>query len=207
MNNKIMIVDDEADVVETVKLILESEGYETMFAFNGMECMEKLEKAKPDLILLDIMMQPMNGWQVLRAIKENDKLDKIPISMLTVVPLTADNFKDENLENIENYIIKPFSKRSLLEKVKELLKMEETVGNVADLLREKLGEDIALNYEKIVKEINRHKKLMEVLRESTKGAVGSEKDSVEAVIKSREKEIEINRKRLEAIKQMANIEI
>ena len=110
MNNKIMIVDDEADVVETVKLILESEGYETMFAFNGMECMEKLEKAKPDLILLDIMMQPMNGWQVLRAIKENDKLDKIPISMLTVVPLTADNFKDENLENIENYIIKPFSK-------------------------------------------------------------------------------------------------
>lgn len=207
MSKKILIVDDEADVVETVRLILESEGYETMYAYNGMECMEKLGKEIPDLILLDIMMQPMNGWQVLRSLKINEKLKNIPVSMLTVVPLTADNFKDEKLESIENYIIKPFSKRSLLEKVKELLQMEEKVGNIADLLREKVGEDIAENFEKIVKDINRHKKLMEVLKESTKGAVGSEKESVEAVIKSRQRQIEINKKRLEAIRKMANIEI
>lgn len=207
MSKKIMIVDDEADVVETVKLILESEGYDTMHAYNGMECLEKLENEEPDLILLDIMMQPMNGWEVLRQIKSNEKLKDIPVSMLTVVPLTAENFKDEKIESIENYIIKPFSKKGLLEKVRELLKMEEKVGNVAEMLKEKVGEDIAKNYEKLVKEINRHRKLIGVLRESTKGAVGLEKEAVEGVIKSRERMIEINKKRLEAIKKMANIEI
>ena len=204
-NKKIMIVDDEVDVVETVKLILESDGYETIYAYNGMECLEKLEKERPDLILLDIMMTPMNGWDVLRKIKSNENLNSIPISMLTVVPLTAESFKNEKLEKIENYIIKPFSKKGLLKKVDELLKMEENVGIVVDLLREKVGSDIAKNYEKIVKEINRHKKLMNVLRESTRGAVGTEKESVEAVIKSREKQIEFSKKRLEAIKKLANI--
>lgn len=202
-----MIVDDEPDVVETVELILESGGYQTMHAYNGNECLEKLKEEKPDLILLDIMMTPMNGWEVLRNIKSNENLTSIPVSMMTVVPLTPDNFKEEKIESIENYIIKPFSKQSLLERVKEILSMEEKIGDITELLREKVGKDIAENYKKLVKEINRHRKLMEVLKESTKGCMGSEKESVEGVLKSREKVIELNKKRLEAIKKLANIEI
>ncbi|MDP2845051.1 MAG: response regulator, partial [Candidatus Methanoperedens sp.] len=80
-NKKVLIVDDEPDTLELIKLVLESGGFETMLAANGMEALAQIERTKPDLVLLDIMMPDMDGWDVFRRIKE--KNSKIPIAILT----------------------------------------------------------------------------------------------------------------------------
>ncbi|RLF43701.1 MAG: two-component system response regulator, partial [Thermoplasmata archaeon] len=111
MSKKIMVVDDEYEVADIVKKMLESEGFEVIIANSGEEALKKLEKERPDLILLDIMMPGMDGWETLKKIKSNEKFRDIPVSMLTALPLTPDDTKDKPINSIENYIVKPFSKK------------------------------------------------------------------------------------------------
>ena len=114
MKKKIMVVDDELDLILTVKLILEdfSDEYEVIGADNGMQCLELLKNNKlPDLILLDIMMPEMNGWDVAAEIKKNPKWNKIPLVFLTA--------KTDSLSKTfggivsEDYISKPFEMKEL----------------------------------------------------------------------------------------------
>lgn len=66
MSKKIMVVDDEPDTVDLVKLVLETEGFEVITAYSGSECLMKLDEEKPDAVLLDIMMPEMDGWEVFK---------------------------------------------------------------------------------------------------------------------------------------------
>ena len=79
-NNKIMVVDDDSNICELLRLYLEKEGFDTVLAENGAEALDKFEKEKPDLMLLDIMMPQLDGWQVCREIR---KKSQCPIIMLT----------------------------------------------------------------------------------------------------------------------------
>ncbi|MEM0466639.1 MAG: response regulator [Candidatus Thermoplasmatota archaeon] len=83
MTKTILIVDDEEDIRTSVGQLFEVSGYQVITAHNGLECLEKLERTIPDLIILDIMMPGMNGWDVAARIKENQRWKQIPIVFLT----------------------------------------------------------------------------------------------------------------------------
>ncbi len=116
MAKTIMIVDDEPDVRETVKTVLEANGYAVITASNGDECLEMLKTMKPNLILMDIMMP---GTPVNKVI---DQIKDVKIAYLSVVR-TSEAEKEELLdsENIVDFIQKPFDVDNLLERVKKLI--------------------------------------------------------------------------------------
>ncbi len=114
-----MIVDDEEDIRISVGQIFEVSGYEVTKAEDGNDCLNKLERAIPDLVILDIMMPGMSGWDVAARIKENSKWSKIPIIFLTV--------KGDEMSigmgglASEEYVVKPFDIIKLKERVEEIL--------------------------------------------------------------------------------------
>ncbi len=123
MNNsvsikKVLVVDDEPDTLELVKLVLESGGFETVLAASGIEALAIVGNTKPDLVLLDIMMPDMDGWDVFRKIKE--KYPKIPIAILTAKAQNIDKLLGLHVLKADDYITKPFGKNELINKVKKL---------------------------------------------------------------------------------------
>ena len=119
---KIMVVDDEPDQIFTVKNVLESSGgkYEVIGVNSGMQCLELLKNNQiPDLILLDIMMPGMNGWDVAAEIKKNPIWNKIPLVFLTA---KTDSFS-KTFGGIvsEDYITKPFEMKELKESIDKFL--------------------------------------------------------------------------------------
>jgi DNA-binding response OmpR family regulator len=121
---KILIVDDEPDVRDVIRIILESENYETQEASNGAEGLEKISKRPPDLIILDFMMPKMNGPDVCQALKKDLLLRHIPIIMLTGRGELADKVKGINA-GADDYILKPFEPTELLARVKMSLRRAE----------------------------------------------------------------------------------
>jgi len=117
---KILIADDRSEVVELVKVTLEGEGYQTIDASDGREALEKIKREKPDLILLDIIMPRMDGFEVLSKVKKDPKTKDIPIIMLTAKGQKSDQEKGEEL-GATGYIIKPFSPSALLKRIEEIL--------------------------------------------------------------------------------------
>jgi two-component system alkaline phosphatase synthesis response regulator PhoP len=122
MKQKILVVDDEKDIVDILKYnLLKEEDYDVMTALNGKEAIEIAEKEKPDLILLDIMMPEMNGFDVCRYLKTSHSTMNIPVIFLTA----KDNEIDEiiGLElGADDYIIKPISPRKVIARVKSALR-------------------------------------------------------------------------------------
>ncbi len=117
---KILIADDRSEVVELVKVTLEGEGYRTIDASDGSEALEKIRLEKPDLILLDIVMPKMDGFEVLSEIRKDPKTKDIPIIMLTAKGQKSDQEKGKEL-GATGYIIKPFSPSILLRRIEEIL--------------------------------------------------------------------------------------
>ena len=122
MSSKIMVVDDEPDTVGLVTLVLESEGHEVMPAYNGKDALDMLNYAKPDLILLDIMMPDIDGWDVYRSIRENSETKDIPVVMLTAKAQSIDKMIGLHVIGADGYITKPFGRRELVDGVKKHLK-------------------------------------------------------------------------------------
>lgn len=116
---KIMVVDDEPDTVALIKLVLETEGFEVIPAYSGRECLEKLKDEKPAVVLLDIMMPEMDGWEVFHRIKE--KYPKLPVAMLTVRDKDIDKMLGLHVLKVDDYITKPFGRQELVERVKKII--------------------------------------------------------------------------------------
>jgi len=122
---KIMTVDNEPDTVALVKLILEEAGYEVITATSGRECLEKLKEEKVDLILLDIMMSDLSGWDVYEKIKKQGI--KVKIAFLTILECSPDRIAEflgvspEGIADVVDYITKPFSPEDLIRRVKKIL--------------------------------------------------------------------------------------
>jgi len=119
MAKKIMVVDDEPDILTTVGKILEISGYEVIRAVDGRDCLSKLNANKPDLILLDIMMPEMSGWDVAARIKENPRWNNIPIVFLTA----KGDVMSKGMGSLaaEDYITKPFDIKDLKNRVEKAL--------------------------------------------------------------------------------------
>lgn len=117
-DKKVLIVDDEPDTLELVKLVLESGGFKTVLAANGTEALKEMETSLPDLVLLDIMMPDMDGWEVFRKIKE--KNSNLPVAILTAKAQNFDRLLGLHVLKADDYITKPFGKNELLSRVKKL---------------------------------------------------------------------------------------
>ncbi len=118
---RILIVDDEPDVLMVAETMLEHAGYETDVAKNGEECLEKLKEEKYDLILLDVMMPGDNGWEVCRKIKADEKTEDISVVMFTV--RTSANSVAKGREcGADAQIDKPFGIDDLIGTVENVLK-------------------------------------------------------------------------------------
>ena len=118
---KVMVVDDEPDIVKIVKIAMELANFEVIEAFSGEDCLEKIGKgAKPAIILLDIMMPGISGYETCGKIRENKDFKDVKIVMLTAKGQKGD--AEEGLKvGADDYIIKPFDPYELIEQVKEIL--------------------------------------------------------------------------------------
>ena len=120
MNKKIMVVDDNPDILKSVREIFEKEGYAVTCVNSGNECLELLDNSeKPDLILLDIMMPDISGWDTFTKIKKKLSCKKIPIVFLTA---KTDKYSQGfGKFSADEYIIKPFEVEELKEKIDKIL--------------------------------------------------------------------------------------
>ena len=121
MAKKIMIVDDEPDTVDLVKLVLETEGYETSVAYSGLEALDQIKIERPDLVLLDIMMPQLDGWAVRKEIVENEDTKDIPVVMLTAKAQPLDKMIGLHVVGVTDYITKPFGRQELIDRVRKVL--------------------------------------------------------------------------------------
>ncbi len=121
---KILVVDDEEQNVKLLRTILNAEGYDTESAANGKEAVEKSRSYLPDLILLDIMMPVMNGFDACKALKEDPDTTTIPVVMITALADKESKLKGLSL-SANDFITKPFDRNELLVRVKNLLRIKE----------------------------------------------------------------------------------
>lgn len=120
---KILIVDDEIDIVETLKFILEDSGYQCYCAFDGEEGLNLAREIMPDLMILDVMMPKINGYKISRLLKYDNKYKNIPIMMITARSQDEDKLIGEET-GVNEYITKPFELDYVVNKVNEYLKAE-----------------------------------------------------------------------------------
>ena len=116
MKKKILVVDDEGDILHFLELVLREKGYEVATASSGHEALTRAQMAKPDLILLDIMMPQMDGWEVLKLLRVDDETSDIPVAMLSARTEAKDRVQGLQ-EGAVDYICKPFSLHELLGKI------------------------------------------------------------------------------------------
>ena len=117
---KILLVDDEEDMVETVKVRLEANDYEVSVAADGVEGLDKARQEKPDLMILDLMLPKMDGYKVCGLLKKDARYAKIPIILFTARAQESDEKLGEEV-GADAYLGKPFKPQLLLDKIKELL--------------------------------------------------------------------------------------
>lgn len=120
MPKKILIVDDEPSIIVPLQFLMEQNGYQVQVAFSGEEAMETIAAYHPNLILLDIMLPVIDGFEVCQRVRENPEFNDIRIVLLTAVGSEANIAKGLAL-GADAYITKPFSNTEVIGKVKELL--------------------------------------------------------------------------------------
>jgi len=117
---KVLIVDDELDIVESLKFVLEQAGFECHCAYNGEDGLNLAREILPDLIILDVMMPKINGFKICRLLKYDIKYKNIPILMVTARSQNEDKLIGEET-GVDEYITKPFELDEIVEKVKGYL--------------------------------------------------------------------------------------
>lgn len=121
---RILVVDDEERMVRFIRLNLEHDGFQVIEAYNGTQAIDKVRSSLPDLVLLDVMMPDIDGFEVLRMIRENNN---VPVIMLTAKGEEEDRVRGLEM-GADDYITKPFSPRELVSRVRAVLRRTEIVG-------------------------------------------------------------------------------
>ena len=114
----VLIVDDDLVIQEFVEMALLDEGYDVMCASNGKQALERIQEKRPALVLLDLMMPIMDGWQLIRQVNETPGLENLPIILLSASPEATVTAQQEH---VQGYIPKPFDLTILLESVEKSL--------------------------------------------------------------------------------------
>jgi len=120
VSKRILVVDDEEDIVALVRIRLEAEGYEVLVASDGQQALDTAKKEMPNLIILDLMLPKIDGYKVCRMLKFDERYKKIPIILFTARSQSSD--KDLGMEvGADAYLTKPFDSKVLLDSIKRLL--------------------------------------------------------------------------------------
>jgi two-component system response regulator VicR len=118
----ILCIEDESEMIDLMRLILGRRGYEVRGATSGMDGLKLIREEKPDLILLDLMMPEMDGWEVYQQIKADEKTRDIPVIVVTAKAQSIDRVLGLHIAKVDDYIAKPFSPQELLNSVEKVLK-------------------------------------------------------------------------------------
>lgn len=130
---RILIVEDERGLVQTLTWYFDRDGYETLVAHDGIEGLRKAQTVLPDLILLDIMLPGMDGLAICRELKAGERTRDIPVIMITAKSEESDQLVGYNM-GADDYVTKPFSNKVLLQKVKVLLRRVESNTETGDVI-------------------------------------------------------------------------
>ncbi len=117
---RVLVVDDEEDVINVLRLVLSKSGYDVITAASGMDGLMRAQSESPDAILLDIMMHEMDGWEVLKLLKLDEGTRNIPVVILSARVEPKDKIRGLQ-EGAVDYVTKPFAVREILEKMSAIL--------------------------------------------------------------------------------------
>lgn len=161
-NAKILVADDDRNICELLRMYLEKEGYTVVLAGNGEEALSKFDEENPDIILLDVMMPRLDGWQVCRELR---KKSECPIIMITAKGETFDKVLGLEL-GADDYVVKPFDTKEIIARVKAVLRRaaKNPVDEIKEVHYDKLSINLT-NYELKVngKQVDTPPKEMELI--------------------------------------------
>jgi DNA-binding response OmpR family regulator len=122
---KVLCIEDEPEMIDLIKLILERKGFEVLGAVGGKEGLEVIRREMPDLILLDLMMPEVDGWEVFRQMRADERLKDIPVVVVTAKAQSIDKVLGLHIAKVDDYVTKPFGPQELLKSVNKVLAIEE----------------------------------------------------------------------------------
>ncbi|MCB9422645.1 MAG: response regulator [Ardenticatenaceae bacterium] len=127
---KVVCIEDELEMIELVKLILDRNKFEVTGAVGGQEGLDKIGEIKPDLVLLDLMMPEMDGWEVYQKMKASEAMRDIPVIVVTAKAQSIDRVLGLHIARVDDYITKPFGPQELLDSVERVIstKKESTAS-------------------------------------------------------------------------------
>ena len=125
-SKRIICVEDEPEMIDLIRLILNRHGFEVEGAEGGIKGIEMIRKSPPDLVLLDLMMPDMDGWEVYQQMKADEKTNNVPVIVVTAKAQNIDKVLGLHIAKVDDYISKPFSPQALLDSVEKVLSKVET---------------------------------------------------------------------------------
>ena len=153
MKEKILIVEDEKDIVKMLDYNLKKEGFKPLLAYDGEEALDLAEEERPGLIILDLMLPGIDGLEVCKILKKNNKTSSIPIIMLTAKSQESDKVVGLEL-GADDYVTKPFSPRELIARIKAVLRRIKEKDKLPEVFR--IG-DLTVDFAKIAVSVrNKH---------------------------------------------------
>jgi two-component system response regulator VicR len=117
----VVCIEDEPEMVDLIKLILGRRGFELTGAMGGREGLEVVRRVKPDLVLLDLMMPDIDGWEVYQQMKADEELKHIPVIVVTAKAQSIDKVLGLHIAKVDDYVTKPFGPQELLQSVERVL--------------------------------------------------------------------------------------
>jgi two-component system response regulator VicR len=118
---RVICIEDEPEMIDLVQLILSRRGFEVTGAMGGREGLETVKREKPDLVLLDLMMPDMDGWEVYQQMKADETMRDIPVIVVTAKAQSIDKVLGLHIAKVDDYITKPFGPQELLNSVEKVL--------------------------------------------------------------------------------------
>ncbi len=125
---RLLYIEDEQEMIDLVRLILNRRGFEIIGANGGREGLDTVRQMKPDLVLLDLMMPDMDGWDVYQQMKADPALANIPVIVVTAKAQSIDKVLGLHIARVDDYISKPFSPQELVDSVEKVLARYKEVG-------------------------------------------------------------------------------
>ncbi len=122
---KVVCIEDEPEMIDLVKLILGRKGFDLTGAMGGREGLETVRRVKPDLVLLDLMMPDMDGWEVYQKMKADKELMDIPVIVVTAKAQSIDKVLGLHIAKVDDYVTKPFGPQELLQSIERVLSKQK----------------------------------------------------------------------------------
>ena len=128
IKKRVVCVEDEPEIIDLIRLILGRKGFDLTGATGGLEGLEAIRRVKPDLVLLDLMMPDMDGWEVYQQMKADPELKNIPVIVVTAKAQSIDKILGLHIAKVDDYVTKPFGPQELLQSVERVLSAKATAA-------------------------------------------------------------------------------